>query len=175
MTIIVAVADDSKVFMGADSGASDKDFIAPSLTPKVRVNNEYIIGYSGSRGTGQLLHYLEYPVAPTENLEQFMRFQFVRVAKQACEDLGTDTTDGEKASADLLVGVHGRVFEISTEDWSVTEYSEIATGSGYQYALGSLYTTAGSRFPARKRVLQAVNAAICYSTTCAEPASVQWV
>jgi ATP-dependent protease HslVU (ClpYQ) peptidase subunit len=173
MTIIVAIADGSKVFMGSDSGSSDKDFITASLTPKIRVNNEYIIGYAGSRGTGQLLHYLEYPVATTENLEQFMRFNFVRVAKQACEDLSTDTSDSDKASADLLVGVHGRVFEISTEDWSVTEYSEIATGSGYQYALGSLHTTQGK--PARSRVLQAVNSAIYYSTTCAEPANVMWV
>jgi ATP-dependent protease HslVU (ClpYQ) peptidase subunit len=173
VTIIVAIADGNKVFMGSDSGSTDKDFIAVSLTPKVRVNGDYIIGYAGSRGTGQLLHYLDYPIAPVDNLEQFMRFNFIRIVKQACDELSTDTTDSDKAGADFLVGVNGRVFEISTEDWSVTEYGEIATGSGYQYALGSLFVTRS--FHPRKRVRLAVEAAIHYSTTCSGPAEVSWV
>ena len=173
MTIIVAIADGNKVYMGSDSGSTDKDFIAASLTPKVRINGEYIIGYAGSRGTGQLLHYLDYPKPQTENLEQFMRFNFIRVVKQACDELSTDTTDADKAGADFLVGVNGRVFEISTEDWSVTEYGEIATGSGYQYALGSLFVTKLEH--PRKRVRLAVESAIHYSTTCIGPAEVNWV
>jgi len=173
MTIIVAIADGHKVYMGSDSGSTNKEFIATSLTPKVRINGDYIIGYAGSRGTGQLIHHLDYPKPPVDNLEQFLRFNFVRVAKQACEELSTDTTDGEKAGADFLLGVHGRVFEISTEDWSVTEYNEIATGSGYQYALGSLFVSRS--FPPRRRVRLAVESAIYYSTTCAGPAEVFWV
>ena len=165
MTVIVAVAAHGKVTMGCDGGASDKDFIGSSLTSKVKRNGKYLIGYAGSQGTGQLLQKLEYPMPPKRDLDTFLRTQFVRVAKQNCEELCSDVYDPEKGAADLLVGVHGRLFEISTEDWGVTEWTEIATGSGYQYAMGSLYSTQG--FPTAERVRKAVQAAIFYSPTCA--------
>jgi len=54
------------------------------------------------------------------------------------------------------------------EDWSVAEYDMVANGSGYAYAMGSLFSTRDWDSP-RNRVREAVKASIRYSPTCQGP------
>lgn len=168
MTIIAAVARHGKIVMGADRASSDSGYVGASLTPKIRKIDKYLIGYSSSRGVGQLLHFLTYPEPDTNNLERFMRLEFLRVVKTATDELCVDVSDSEKNASEFLVGVAGRLFEISTEDWSVTEWDQIATGSGYQYALGSLATTT-TMTSQRKRIQLAIEAACEFSPSCMPP------
>jgi hypothetical protein len=70
---------------------------------------------------------------------------------------------------DILIGIRGRLFELSPVDWSVAEVLETAIGSGGDFALGSLHTT--KEFPATPefRIEYALNAAIAYSPNCQGP------
>lgn len=170
MTVLVGVVDDGQVIIGADRGASEGNFLTSSLTKKVKKLGTIAVAYSGSAGTGQLLYSLDYPKPDPDNLELWLRDAFIKTARLATEDARLEATNPDRHSSDLLLGVCGRLFEVSTEDWSYFEYKEIATGSGYQYALGSLHTSRG--IDAKSRVKLAVQAAITYSPQCARPVDI---
>jgi hypothetical protein len=167
MTVIVGVSHQGKVYMGGDRGMSDKEFIGSILSPKVRKVGPLIIGYSASQGTGQLAHLANYSLPNEDNLEAWLRMEFCD-AYQKAADLFKIDVNTEDNGADLLVGVYGRLFEVTTQDWSVSEYSEIATGSGFSYAMGSLYSTREWDNP-RQRIKEALQAAIRYSPSCNKP------
>jgi hypothetical protein len=170
MTVIAGVTHGGKVYMGGDRGMSDKDFIGSILTPKVRKIGPLMIGYSASQGTGQLAHLANYSVPNPDNVDAWLRLEFCD-AFQKSADLFKIDINTEDNGADLLVGVYGRLFEITTTDWSVSEYAEVATGSGYAYAMGSLYSTRDWDNP-RARIREAIKASIKYSPTCQGPVDI---
>lgn len=173
MTCIVGIAHQGKVYMGGDRGMSDETFIKSMMKPKIKRNGSLLIGYAANLGTGQLAQMIQFPEPPTSNLDTYMRTDFVRALKDAYEyySIGVDVHDSDKAAADLLVGVHGCLFEVYTDDWSVGEYNEVASGSGASYAMGSLYSTREWDNP-KQRVREAVHAAIKYSPSCQGPVDV---
>jgi ATP-dependent protease HslVU (ClpYQ) peptidase subunit len=167
MTILAALTHGGKVYMGADRSMSDNNFISALAKPKIRKVGPYLIGYAGSLGTGQLTTFATYPDINTTNLEAWMRIQFCGALQKAADEFKIDINNDDNG-ADLLVGVAGRLFEISTIDWSVGEYAQIATGSGFPYAMGSLHTTRYTDDP-HWRIREAVAAAIKYSPSCVGP------
>ena len=167
MTILVGIVNKGKVYMGADRAMSDAQFISALAKPKIRKVGPYLIGYAGSLGTGQLTTYAVYPEINTTNLESWMRIQFCGALQKAADEFKIDISNDENG-ADLLVGISGRLFEISTMDWSIGEYHTIATGSGFPYAMGSLHTSRFTDDPVW-RIKEAVNAAIKYSPSCVGP------
>ena len=67
------------------------------------------------------------------------------------------------------MGVHGRLFNISTNDWQVNEYDKYtAIGSGNSYAIGSLDTSIIWKDPI-KRIKKALDVAIKNSPQCNYP------
>jgi 20S proteasome alpha/beta subunit len=67
------------------------------------------------------------------------------------------------------VGIHGRLFQISTNDWQVNEYDKyIAIGSGSQFAIGSLDTSYTWKDPIKK-LKTALDVAIKNSPQCIYP------
>jgi hypothetical protein len=150
---------------------SDEGFISSSLTPKIRKIGNMIIAYSASRGTGQLMHFANYPEPRLDNLEAYLRIDFCDAIQKASEMFKIDINTKENG-ADILVGVDGRLFDITTEDWSVSEYDYTAQGSGYAYAIGSLHATSKLDIPPRKRIQMAISASIKHSPECASPIDV---
>ena len=139
MTCIVGVTDGKTVYMGGDRGASDDSSIISLAQPKVKVNGDWIYGYSGSLGNGQLLDFINYPaIKKTDDVYKIVRFDIVSQLKDLYESHGSDKDDNV---TDYLIGVKGRLFELSSEDWGVAEVEEVAIGSGGNFALGSLYTS----------------------------------
>lgn len=173
MTVIVGLVHQGKVYMAGDRAMSDDTNIDSMLQPKVKRNGSLLIGYANNLGTGQLAQMIQFPDPPTSGIEVYLRTDFVRTLKDAYEyySIGVEIHDAEKASADLLVGVHGHLFEMSTTDWSVAEYGQAAIGSGMGYALGSLYSTRDWDNP-KKRLREAVQAAIRYTPSCQSPVDV---
>jgi len=103
MTILVGLTSKGKVYMGADRSMSDANFISALAKPKIRKVGPYLIGFSGSLGTGQLTTYATYPDMNTTNLEAWMRIQFCGALQKAAEDFKIDISN-EENGADLLVG-----------------------------------------------------------------------
>ena len=168
MTVLVGVAHEGKVYIGADRGMSEKGFLGSIINHKIKRVGSMIVGYSGSQGTGQLAHHATYNMTPMfeNDLEAWLRLEFASAIQQVAEQFKLDINNDDNA-ASFLVGSQGRIFEVTTADWSVSEYREIATGSGYQYAFGYLYATKGE--DPKTRVRGAVSAAIAYSPECAKP------
>lgn len=166
MTCIVAIADGDSVVMCADRGISDDDIITSMSVPKISQNGQYLIGYSDSPGTGQLVQYMTLPTPPNKNLDKFMRTTFATSIRKQLNESGVDLKDNAHAS--LLIGVNGLLFAMDTNDWQVIRCDYMSIGSGSSIALGSLYTTSTWK-SAEKRAITAVSAAIELSPSCKGP------
>lgn len=166
MTCIVGIADGDNVWIGGDRASSDGNTILSLSRPKVARHGEYLIGYAGSLGIGQLAQMIDIPPA-VRNIEKVLRTTFVKSLKSAIEEFG-NASHLEDNSTDFLVGVKGRLFEISSDDWQVGEYAYSAIGSGNNIALGSLHTTQNWK-DNHKRIHVALDAAITLSPSCQGP------
>lgn len=166
MTCIVGISDGSNVYIGGERGASDGSAILPLTRPKVKRCGDYLIGYAGSQGIGELPHFIKLPEV-TKDIEKTLRTTFISTLKDAIETYG-NASHLEDNSTDWLVGVNGRLFEISSEDWSVCEFAESSIGSGNNIALGSLHTSRSWK-DQEKRIRYALQAAVDISPTCIGP------
>jgi ATP-dependent protease HslVU (ClpYQ) peptidase subunit len=172
VTCIVGIAHEGVVYIGGDRGASDTYAILPLTRPKIKMCGEYLIGYSGSMGIGELAHYIDLPPIG-KSIEKTLRTLFVKSLKTAIEEYG-NASHLEDNSTDWLIGVNGRLFEISSEDWSVAEYKESSIGSGNSIALGSLYTTRNWK-DQEKRIRYALDAAVEISPSCLGPIDIHTI
>lgn len=168
MTCIVGIADGNQVTIGGDRSMGDESIVLPTLRPKVVKVGEYIIGYAGSMGVGQLMQCITIP-PPGKDPFTIIRFNIVEEMKKAIESFSSYNDDNE---TDFLIGVQGRLFELNTQDWQVAEYSESAVGSGGSIALGSLHTTKSIYTDNTLRVAIALDAAINLSPTCVGPVDI---
>lgn len=143
MTCIVGLIDNGKVWMGADSAAICGDQIQTIKESKIiKINNQMLIGYSGSIRCGQLLRYKEWlPVyCDDETVMQYMCTVFVDHYIQLLKDNYYFENKQEDDYGDcLLCGIGGRLFQVDCE-FQVVEFDKeyAAIGSGAEYALGSL-------------------------------------
>jgi len=174
MTCIVGISNGDNVYIGGDRGISDKDIILPLCRPKVMKNGEYIIGYAGSQGVGQLAHIMTAPIVG-KDVEKTLRTTFIKSLKTIIEEFGPGNLTESESHTDFLVGCKGRLFEISTEDWSVSELEYSAVGSGGNIALGSLYTTSLYDLPLSERVQIALDSAITLSPACQGPIDILYI
>lgn len=171
MTCIVAVKDQGKVYFGADSHLSSKDYSSPMLTPKLFRNGPFVFGYAGSVRAGKVFQYdLTLPPIDTTHLDRYMNSEFV-TALMDCAERNRLLIDEEKESndvADLIVGIHGRLFEIQSHVQAIEHPVDyMATGSGSKVALGSLYSTKG--LPPRQRIKLALESSALYSWGVGKP------
>jgi ATP-dependent protease HslVU (ClpYQ) peptidase subunit len=168
VTCIVGISHNNTVYIGGDRGASDGSSILPLRRPKIVKINNYLVGYAGSQGIGQLAHMIELPSIPNnKNITKTLRTTFIRSLKNAVEEFGNASVN-EDNSTDWLVGIHGRLFEITSEDWQVSEFEETSIGSGNYIALGSLHTSRSWK-DQEKRIRYALQAAVDISPSCLGP------
>lgn len=173
VTCIVGIADGESVYIGSDRGASDDVTIISLAQPKVKIKGQWIYGYSGSLGNGQLFDLLDLPpVGEDEDPFKILRLDIVEDLKSIIESHGSDKEDN---ATDFLIGCKGRLFELSTIDWGVVEVTEVAIGSGGSFALGSLHTTYTYNIPIVERMELSLNAAITYSPTCQGPIDILYL
>ena len=172
MTVIVGLVEDGKVYMGGDRGMSDDKFIGSMLQPKIKVIGNMLIGYAASLGAGQIAHYIEYPQPKDDNVHKYVRTVVVKTLMDAYQEYGLDFTEDEKAAADFLIGINGHLFELNTNDWSVAQYEQVATGSGFAYAMGSLHATSQYDIGPKERIKLALEASIKYSPSCQGPVDI---
>lgn len=166
MTCIVGLIHNGKVHMACDSAASDTDIgsVHKRKDVKLFMVDEYLIGFSNSFRMGQILQHDFIPPRPSKrNLEKTMCIDFVDKVYECLNrnNFGIDK-DSDNVS-ELIVGIHGRLF-VMDSDFNMGEYLDkyFAIGSGYQFALGSLYSTKSVKNP-KTRLTKALEAAAEYS------------
>ena len=172
MTCIVGISDGSNVYIGGERGSSDGSSILPLTRPKVAFNGGYLIGYAGSQGIGELAHFIKMP--PVQNdIHKTLRTTFISTLKNAIEEYG-NASHLEDNSTDWLVGVNGKLFEISSEDCHISEFEYSAIGSGGNIALGSLHTSRNWK-DNEKRIRYALQAAVDINPTCLPPIDIYYI
>lgn len=166
MTCIVGIVKDDTVYIGGDRSVSDGTSVMSLSTPKIYIRDEWIYGYAGSLGIGQIMQIIDIPILKKDD-DPFMvlRMDMVDAFKSMMDNQGISIDDDN--DTDILIGCRGRLFEFSPADWSVAEMKETSIGSGGNFALGSLYTSI-DKDPI-DRIGLAIGAAITYSPTCQGP------
>lgn len=164
MTCIVGISDGDLVYIGGDRAASDGDTILSIKNPKVYSSNDWVYGYAGTIGIGQLISAITLPPPSEVNIYNYIRFDLVEQLRKAIDAFSNSPTEHDTS---WLIGADGRLFELSAEDWGVVEVDQTSIGSGSQYALGSLYTSI-DKDPV-DRIGLALGAAIAYSPMCQGP------
>lgn len=142
MTCIVGIANNGKVYIGADSLGSNGNTKEVRKEPKVFVNGDFLIGGTSSFRMLNLLQWKFNPptVKDGDNLHKFMCTEFVDSVRGLFTDNGYCVTTEDWESGIFLVGIQGRLFKVES-DFQVAEYDYIACGSGECHALGSLYNS----------------------------------
>ena len=166
MTCIVGIVKDNTIYMGGDRSASDEVSIISMVNPKVYVRDEWIYGYAGTIGIGQLMNYIDLP-SPEGDIEKIIRLDICEKLKSAIDSFARDVENEETG---FVIGARGRLFEFNISDWGVIEITESSIGSGSQIALGSLYTSI--HLSPIERIQLSLDAAITYSPSCQGPTDI---
>jgi hypothetical protein len=174
MTCIVGLAQDGKVYIGADSAGVAGYSITARADGKVFRRGPYVLGFAGSFRMGQLLRYsVELPIPPAglsdDDLDAFMVVNFVEAVRAAMTEGGyTRIKDGREEGGCFLVGIHGRLFAIDS-DFQIGRAHDtyMAIGCGDDLALGSLHGSDWMNPPVRVR--RALEAAAHHSAGVCKP------
>ena len=123
------------------------------------------MGFAGSLRVGQLIKYkLKIPPFNEKDPTEYMITSFIDAMRKCLKSAGAarEEKKEEEQENQFLVGFKGRLYEIDGA-YGVCEVidSFAAIGSGTEYALGSLYTTAAK--PPKDRIMAALEAAAHFS------------
>jgi ATP-dependent protease HslVU (ClpYQ) peptidase subunit len=166
MTCIVGLLDNDRVYIGGDRAIGDDSNILSSLVPKVVSRNDWLYGYAGTIGIGQLMDIITLPPAHTADYRT-IKTKIVPALSVAIDNYARDVSDHD---TQWIIGVNHRLYEVSAADWGVLEVGYTSIGAGSQYALGSIYTSICN--PPDVRVRLALEAAITFSPGCQGPIDV---
>jgi len=185
MTCVVGIADNGKVWMGADSAAVSGWDTRVSTVPKVFHRGKFLIGYTTSFRMGQLLQYkldiidLETQISQYETLIEFMVDHFVPEIQTLFSENGFSKIDNNvEQGGTFLVGLRGELFTIHS-DYQVQNcippYDAI--GCGANYALGALYITyktnsSGNVIRPERIIKESLQAAATFSNGVEKPFNV---
>jgi ATP-dependent protease HslVU (ClpYQ) peptidase subunit len=152
MTTIAAVQGKNWVVMGADSQSTHDDYRRVRMADdKVINNNGILIAGCGSGRGMNLLQYVfkspkPQPGLTTDKLDRWMSNIFIPEMRQTFMDHGYDMKDdGDYAQHDgvFLVAVQGVLYIIDDSyAWDRDSRGYITSGSGGDFAQGSLYRSA---------------------------------
>ena len=171
MTCIAVVRDKTtnKIWMAGDRGISDDNVINISLTPKIWKKEGYLFGYAGNMDGDRVKHLFVPPEYEGRgSVDKFMYSKFLKALRSFYENWWVDTSTSTDFG--MIICTRGKIYEHSAADMSLTQYEQdyLTMGSGGDLALGSLYSTQKQK-DGRKRVMQALNAAISHSPSCKGP------
>lgn len=170
MTCIIAFSHNDKVYMGGERGHSDSSIITAAKNPKIFKINDYLLGYSGITGQGQLVGYrFSFPPIPKGiDVNEYMVSEFAPSLRTFYQSYEINI-DKEEDCADFIVGVKGRVFELSSYDFQCVEYDVTAIGTGREYALGAYYAIGNYDIDPKDILRTCVEAAVHLSPSCKAP------
>lgn len=168
-TCIVAVKDGNRIYMGSDRGVSfNTGRQHPIGRPKVFQNSEFLIGGTGAVRPIQVVEYGFVPPELTEGLDvyRYIVNNFSIALRIAMKTAGClhQYHGMEWLDASFLIGFRKRIFYF-TGDTGMIEHKEGygAAGSGVEYALGSLRSTANLGLNPFERIALALEAAAFFN------------
>lgn len=174
MTCIVAIVQDGKVWMGADSAASNSSWhLRTRNDQKLFRKGEMLFGFTSSYRMGQLLRYCFSP-PPFEGQRDPMEYlcgPFIDELLKCFEDKKyAAIKDNVARGGCFLVGWRGQIYRIE-EDFQVAQAADPfdSVGCGDVYALGALAAIEDAKMSARKKLIRALEVAERYSAGVRRP------
>lgn len=172
MTCVVGVENGGKVYMGADSSASDDNIITVTRIPKIFKVKNILFGCTYSFRMIQLLTWnLDFPKYQKEEADfEYLSTVFVDSVRDCFKKGGfLNVENGIEKGGNFLIGFNGKLYEM-LYDFAVDSSDDgfMAIGSGKDFALGSLYSTDRNLDP-MERVSIALRAAEHYSKDVCYP------
>lgn len=168
MSCVVGIMYDEKIYMGADGYATaDDGERRPIVAEKLFFNKDYLIGYTGSVRTGQVLKPEKFdPPSDIEDLPDAIR---EHLFEKGC--VLSSEEHGQIHTSNFLIGHQGMIYEILIDFQMNKTYGDFnSIGAGSQYAFGSLYTTRFLKnISPQQRIKLALNAASFYNVSCGPP------
>ena len=159
MTTVIGIVEDDKVWMGADSIATDGNTRYIVKKPKIFKKGDMLIGNTTSFRMGQILQYLVELPEHNDGVsnEEYIIAKCIPAIMQTFDDNGfTRDYDSQKQGGFFLIGYKGELFEVQN-DFSVNSWSSgyAVVGHGEEYAVGAL--EALSNLPAKKRIMRTLD------------------
>lgn len=171
MTCIVALRDGKRVLVGADSAASGGTSSIARADTKIFRNGKYVIGCTHDYRTLQILKHesLSQPnvkVKPDQHIYNLTH----EIRKLFKQHEAVPITDSRPGGGHWLIAWDAHLYEIYS-DYQYARYREpyAACGCGEDFALGSLYSTAGQSKTPQERVKLALKAATHFSGAVKPP------
>lgn len=142
MTVIIGMAHEGTVYIGADSAGSDGWTLRSLATPKIFAVGEFLIGYTTSFRMGQILHYhLALPARDEDETdEHYVVAKFVEAVRSCLKDRGfTTVSNNVEEAGRALVGYRGHIYMMQS-DFSIIRHANAieAVGIGDKVALGAM-------------------------------------
>jgi 20S proteasome alpha/beta subunit len=175
MTCIVGLRTDLGVYIGADSAASDSSGgFATVVHPKVFEISNFLVGCTVSF---RLMQVLQYCFKPDERKQNESDFQYLVTgfSNKLHDILKEYECSFDEGDPGLLIGYRGRLYHTMC-DFSIMEYNApyVAIGSGGDYALGSMYSTAKLNISPEDRIRIALESASFNNSFCSEPYTIKY-
>ena len=173
MSCVIGLVEDGKIFFGADGFATTEDGERrPIVCNKIFRNKKYLIGYTGSVRTGQLVEpaYFDAPDDISELAESMREHLYAR----GC----VATAEGgiSMQTSNFLIAYDDKLFEILM-DFQLNEvlgnYTSI--GSGAAYAMGAMYVLNKSKIEPVRKLELALDAASFFHTSVGPPYQYEYI
>ena len=168
MSCVVSIVKNGKIYMGADGFATTGDGEKRSIVAnKLYFNREYLIGYTGSVRTGQVLGPGKFD--PPAKIEDFADEAREHLYEKGC--VMNSDEHGQIQGSNFLIGFQGKIYELLIDfQLNETRGDCNSIGAGATYAFGSLYTTGFAKnITPHGRIMMALNAASNYANSCGPP------
>ncbi len=173
MSCVVGIISDDKVFLAADGiGITEEGECRPIITNKIIRNRNYIIGYTGSVRTGQVLH--PHFFEPPDNIKDFG--DAVRDHLYTKGSVTTNNNNVQGMTSNFLIGYQKKLYEVLL-DFQVNEIlgNFTAIGSGASYALGAMYVLDEMNMRPADKLEYALKAACKFHISCGPPFDFEYI
>lgn len=168
MTVIAAISDGKKVYLGGDSALSTGDHVFLSADPKVFERDGIVVGFCGSLRFGELVALTKFPPRTGKNIDLWVREEVCDSLRLAALRKGHDISDGDDSEA--ILGIGGQIYVITSGPVAYrVRGAYAAIGSGGPWAEGSLYSTLGSGLSLKERLVTALEAAEFHCSAVRSP------
>ena len=150
MTTVVGIQGKGWAGIACDSRATEgpRPYTLPKEVCKVIKNGPYLIGVAGWL---QHIPLIEYSFAPTvpqtslslKELDRFITTVFIPEFKDFLKETSLNMKeDGDVETPSIILLIHGVIYDIdSTLTWTRNPVGIYATGSGEEYAQGSMFSS----------------------------------
>lgn len=178
MTAVVGLIEKKKLYIGADSAATDSRHGQSLLADaKVFDNGPMLFGVAGSLRMAQLIRY-SMPIPKRDKdveLSRYMATHFIDAVRKVLLEGGHafKANNEEMQGGEFLVGTEGRLFHVQ-EDLAIIEsvgpYDTI--GGGGDLALGAMHVLYGTKKKPAEKIARALEAAAAFNSSVRQPFSI---